>query len=323
MGELRTLYPEIKENFSKMLKVDDTHTIYYEESGNPKGIPVIFLHGGPGGGTTPTGRRFFDPTAYRIILLDQRGSGKSTPRACLENNDTWHIIDDMEKVRKALNIDKWLVFGGSWGTTLALCYAIKHPEKVLGLVLRGIFLGRREDIEWLYEKGGVSEIFPEAFERYTSIIPIEERDDIIGAYYKRLTSTDRKIREEAAREWSIWEGSVMTLYPIPNVEESAGEINFAISVATIECHFWMNNMFWNGDDNGLLNNVEAIKDIPTFIVHGRYDVDCRPINAYELSKRLNNCELEFVISGHASSEPAIVDALVRATDNFKETLKLR
>ena len=156
MGELRTLYPEISENFSKMLKVDDVHTIYYEESGNPNGIPVVFLHGGPGGGTSPAGRRYFDPEAYRIILLDQRGSGQSTPRACLKDNDTWHIIEDIEKIRKELNIDKWLVFGGSWGTTLSLCYAIKHPERVLGLVLRGIFLGRREDIEWLYEKGGVS-----------------------------------------------------------------------------------------------------------------------------------------------------------------------
>lgn len=273
MGELRTLYPEINENFSKMLKVDDVHTIYYEESGNPQGIPVVFLHGGPGGGTTPTGRRYFDPKAYRIIQLDQRGSGQSTPRACLKNNDTWHIIEDIEKIREELSIEKWLVFGGSWGTTLALCYAIKHPERVLGLVLRGIFLGRREDITWLYEKGGVSEFFPEAFDRYVSIVPEEERHDIIGSYYKRLTSEDRKTREEAAREWSIWEGSVMTLHPVPNVEESAGEINFALSVATIECHFWMNDMFWGGDDNWLLNNVSAIKDIPTYIVHGRYDVD--------------------------------------------------
>jgi prolyl aminopeptidase len=304
-----------------MLKVDDVHTIYYEESGNPNGIPVVFLHGGPGGGTSPAGRRYFDPEAYRIILLDQRGSGQSTPRACLKDNDTWHIIEDIEKIRKELNIDKWLVFGGSWGTTLSLCYAIKHPERVLGLVLRGIFLGRREDIEWLYEKGGVSEFFPEAFARYTSIIPEEEQHDIIGAYYKRLTSENKEVREEAAREWSIWEGSVVTLHPNPDVEESAGEINFAISIATIECHFWMNEMFWGGEDNWLLNNVDVIKDIPTYIVHGRYDVDCRPIGAYELSKKLNNCELDFVIAGHSSAEPAIVDALVRATDRFKEKLK--
>ena len=286
MEQLRTLYPAIKENFSEMLDVDGTHTIYYEESGNPDGVPVIFLHGGPGCGTAPSCRQYFDPEFYRIILFDQRGSGKSTPRACLENNDTWHIIEDIEKIREKLNIDKWLVFGGSWGSTLSLCYAIKHPERVLGLVLRGIFLGRREDIEWIYEVGGVSNFHPESFERYISIIPEEERKDIIGAYYKRLTSEDKETREVAAKEWSMWEGSLVTLHPDPNLEQSFGEINYAISMATIECHFWMNNMFWD-DDNWLLNHVDVIKDIPTWIVHGRYYVDCRPIGAYELNKKLN------------------------------------
>mgnify|MGYP003083498304 FL=1 len=320
MEQLRTLYPAIKENFSEMLDVDGTHTIYYEESGNPDGVPVIFLHGGPGCGTAPSCRQYFDPEFYRIILFDQRGSGKSTPRACLENNDTWHIIEDIEKIREKLNIDKWLVFGGSWGSTLSLCYAIKHPERVLGLVLRGIFLGRREDIEWIYEVGGVSNFHPESFERYISIIPEEERKDIIGAYYKRLTSEDKETREVAAKEWSMWEGSLVTLHPDPNLEQSFGEINYAISMATIECHFWMNNMFWD-DDNWLLDHVDVIKDIPTWIVHGRYDVDCRPIGAYELNKKLNNCKLEFTVSGHSSGEPEIVDSLVRATDYFKEILK--
>ena len=320
MEQLRTLYPAIKENFSEMLDVDGTHTIYYEESGNPDGVPVIFLHGGPGCGTAPSCRQYFDPEFYRIILFDQRGSGKSTPRACLENNDTWHIIEDIEKIREKLNIDKWLVFGGSWGSTLSLCYAIKHPERVLGLVLRGIFLGRREDIEWIYEVGGVSNFHPESFERYISIIPEEERKDIIGAYYKRLTSEDKETREVAAKEWSMWEGSLVTLHPDPNLEQSFGEINYAISMATIECHFWMNNMFWD-DDNWLLNHVDVIKDIATWIVHGRYDVDCRPIGAYELNKKLNNCKLEFTVSGHSSGEPEIVDSLVRATDYFKDILK--
>ena len=320
MEQLRTLYPAIKENFSEMLDVDGTHTIYYEESGNPDGVPVIFLHGGPGCGTAPSCRQYFDPEFYRIILFDQRGSGKSTPRACLENNDTWHIIEDIEKIREKLNIDKWLVFGGSWGSTLSLCYAIKHPERVLGLVLRGIFLGRREDIEWIYEVGGVSNIHPESIERYISIIPEEERTDIIGAYYKRLTSEDKETREVAAKEWSMWEGSLVTLHPDPNLEQSFGEINYAISMATIECHFWMNNMFWD-DDNWLLNHVDVIKDIPTWIVHGRYDVDCRPIGAYELNKKLNNCKLEFTVSGHSSGEPEIIDSLVRATDYFKDILK--
>ena len=320
MEQLRTLYPAIKENFSEMLDVDGTHTIYYEESGNPNGVPVIFLHGGPGCGTAPSCRQYFDPEFYRIILFDQRGSGKSTPRACLENNDTWHIIEDIEKIREKLNIDKWLVFGGSWGSTLSLCYAIKHPERVLGLVLRGIFLGRREDIEWIYEVGGVSNFHPESFERYISIIPEEERKDIIGAYYKRLTSEDKETREVAAKEWSMWEGSLVTLHPDPNLEQSFGEINYAISMATIECHFWMNNMFWD-DDNWLLDHVDVIKDIPTWIVHGRYDVDCRPIGAYELNKKLNNCKLEFTVSGHSSGEPEIIDSLVRATDYFKDILK--
>ena len=320
MEQLRTLYPAIKENFSEMLDVDGMHTIYYEESGNPNGVPVIFLHGGPGCGTAPSCRQYFDPEFYRIILFDQRGSGKSTPRACLENNDTWHIIEDIEKIREKLNIDKWLVFGGSWGSTLSLCYAIKHPERVLGLVLRGIFLGRREDIEWIYEVGGVSNFHPESFERYISIIPEEERKDIIGAYYKRLTSEDKETREVAAKEWSMWEGSLVTLHPDPNLEQSFGEINYAISMATIECHFWMNNMFWD-DDNWLLNHVDVIKDIPTWIVHGRYDVDCRPIGAYELNKKLNNCKLEFTVSGHSSGEPEIIDSLVRATDYFKDILK--
>ena len=320
MEQLRTLYPAIKENFSEMLDVDGTHTIYYEESGNPDGVPVIFLHGGPGCGTAPSCRQYFDPEFYRIILFDQRGSGKSTPRACLENNDTWHIIEDIEKIREKLNIDKWLVFGGSWGSTLSLCYAIKHPERVLGLVLRGIFLGRREDIEWIYEVGGVSNFHPESFERYISIIPEEERKDIIGAYYKRLTSEDKETREVAAKEWSMWEGSLVTLHPDPNLEQSFGEINYAISMATIECHFWMNNMFWD-DDNWLLDHVDVIKDIPTWIVHGRYDVDCRPIGAYKLNKKLNNCKLEFTVSGHSSGEPEIIDSLVRATDYFKDILK--
>lgn len=321
MTELRVLYPEITENFSRKIKVDDTHEIYYEESGNPNGQPVVFLHGGPGCGTSPTCRRYFDPEFYRIIVFDQRGSGQSTPHACLENNDTWHIIEDMEKIRIELNIDKWLVFGGSWGSTLALCYAIKHPERTQGLVLRGIFLGRREDIEWIYEVGGASNIQPEAFERYINIIPVEERQDIIAAYYKRLTSPDKVTREVAAKEWSMWEGSLVTLLPDPNLENSFGDINFAISMATIECHFWMNNMFWE-DDNFILNNCHIIKDIPTVIVHGRYDVDCRVIGAYLLSKELNDCELKIVAdAGHSSGEPGIVSELVKATDKFRNILK--
>lgn len=318
---LRTLYPAIEANFTKKIKVDETHEIYYEESGNPKGQPVVFLHGGPGCGTAPSCRQYFDPEFYRIIVFDQRGSGQSTPHACLENNDTWHIIEDMEKIREELSIDKWLVFGGSWGSTLALCYAIKHPERTQGLVLRGIFLGRRQDIEWIYEEGGASNIHPEAFERYISIIPENERNDMIGAYYKRLTSDDEATRHQAAKEWSMWEGSLVTLLPDPNLENSFGDLNFAVSMATIECHFWMNNMFWE-DDDFILNNCGIIKDVPTIIVHGRYDVDCRAIGAYLLSKKLNNCELNIVAdAGHSSGEPGIINGLVEATDKFREILK--
>lgn len=321
MVDRRELYPEISENFSKKIKVDDIHEIYYEESGNPNGVPVVYLHGGPGCGCNASSRRYFDPEFYRIIVFDQRGSGRSTPHACLKNNDTWHIIEDMEKIREELSIDKWLVFGGSWGSTLALCYAIKKPEKILGLILRGIFLGRREDIEWIYEKGGASNIFPAEFERYESIVPEEERKNMINAYYKLLTSEDYEIRKKAAVEWSMWEGSLVTLLPDPNLENSFGDINFAISMATIECHFWMNNMFWQ-DDNFILNNCDIIKDIPTIIVHGRYDIDCRVVQAHLLSKKLNNCELNIIAdAGHSSGELGIVDGLIKATDKFKEILK--
>lgn len=317
---MRTLYPEIKENFSKYLKVDDTHTIYYEESGNPNGVPVVFLHGGPGGSSSPNSRRYFDPDFYRIIVFDQRGAGKSTPRACLENNDTWNIIKDMEKIREAENIDKWLVFGGSWGSTLALCYAIKHREKVSGLVLRGIFLGRKEDINWIYEVGGASNIQPEAFEKYIELVEEKDRHDVVSAYYKLLTSADKETREEAARRWSMWEGSIVTLLPDPEVTSAFGEINKAISMARIECHFWMNNMFWD-DDNFILNNADKIKDIPTYIVHGRYDIDCRVVGAYELSKKLNKCDLNIVAdAGHSSMEKGIIDGLVRATVEFRNIL---
>lgn len=317
MSELRTLYPSIEANFTDFIKVDDVHNIYYEESGNPNGKPVVFLHGGPGCGTAPSCRQFFDPKFYRIILFDQRGSGKSTPHANLTNNDTDSIISDMEKIREKLGIEKWLVFGGSWGSTLALSYAIKHPEKVVGLVLRGIFLGRQEDIDWIYQEGGASNIFPDKWEDYVSVIPEAERDDIITAYYKRLTSDDRATRVEAARAWSMWEGSIVTLLPNEDVVNDFGDEDYAISMATIECHFWMNNMF-RENRNYILDEADIIKDIPTTIVHGRYDMDCRFIGAWLLSKKLNNCDLNITISGHSSGEPEIIDRLVKATDNYKK-----
>lgn len=317
MTELRGLYPAIEANFTDFLKVDDVHSIYYEESGNPNGKPVIFLHGGPGCGTAPSCRQYFDPEFYRIILFDQRGSGKSTPHACLKDNDTDSIIGDMEKIREKLGIDKWLVFGGSWGSTLALSYALKHPDRTVGLVLRGIFLGRQEDIDWIYQEGGVSNIFPDKWEKYIEIIPEEERGDLIAAYYKRLTSEDRATRVEAARAWSMWEGSIVTLLPNDDLVEDFGDEDYAISMATIECHFWMNHMF-RDNMNYILDESDIIKDIPTIIVHGRYDMDCRFIGAYLLSKKLNDCQLYATISGHSSGEPEIVDRLVKATDEFKK-----
>ena len=320
MTQLRTLYPPIEANFTDYLQVDETHSIYYEESGNPNGAPVVFLHGGPGCGTSPSSRQFFDPEFYRIILFDQRGSGNSKPHACLENNDTDSIIEDMEKIREKLGIEKWLVFGGSWGSTLALSYALKHPDKTLGLILRGIFLGRQEDIDWIYQEGGASNIFPEAWENYISIIPEEERGDLITAYYKRLTHKDRDVRVEAARAWSMWEGSLVTLLPNEDVVNDFGDEDYAISMATIECHFWMNHMF-RENMNYILDEADIIKDIPTFIVHGRYDMDCRYVGAYLLSKKLNNCEIKATISGHSSMEPEIIDALVNATDKYKYVFK--
>lgn len=316
MRKLRTLYPAIEANFTDFIKVDDVHTIYYEESGNPNGKPVVFLHGGPGCGTAPSCRQFFDPEFYRIILFDQRGSGKSTPHANLTNNDTDSIICDMEKIREKLGIEKWLVFGGSWGSTLALSYALQHPDKTIGLVLRGIFLGRQEDIDWIYQEGGASNIFPDKWEKFIEVIPEEEREDLITAYYKRLTSEDRATRVEAARAWSMWEGSIVTLLPNDELVEDFGDEDYAISMATIECHFWMNNMF-RENMNYILDESDIIKDIPTVIVHGRYDMDCRYIGAYLLSKKLNDCQLYATISGHSSGEPEIVDRLVRATDDFK------
>lgn len=317
MSNLRTLYPPIEANFTDFIKVDEIHNIYYEESGNPNGNPVIFLHGGPGCGTAPSCRQYFDPEFYRIILFDQRGSGQSTPRANLVNNDTDSIISDMEKIREKLGIEKWLVFGGSWGSTLALSYALKHQDRVIGLVLRGIFLGRQEDIDWIYQEGGASNIFPERWEKYIEIIPKEERGDLITAYYNRLTSEDRATRVEAAKAWSIWEGSIITLHPSDDVLDDFGEEDYAISMATIECHFWMNHMF-RENMNYILDESDIIKDIPTHIVHGRYDMDCRFIGAYLLSQKLNNCTLDATISGHSSGEPEIVDSLVRATDRFKD-----
>jgi proline iminopeptidase len=312
-----SLFPEIEPYKIHHLKVSSSHELYVEEVGNPDGQPVVFLHGGPGAGLSAKHRRYFDPKHYRIILFDQRGSGKSTPHASLEDNTTWDLVNDIEKVREAIGVKKWLVFGGSWGSTLALCYAETHPESVTGLVLRGIFLCRKEEIDWFYQKG-CDLIFPDSWERYSSFIPEAERGDMIRAYYKRLTSPDERIRLEAARSWSTWEGSTIKLIPDPRTISDFDSPHMALSIARIECHFFLNKC-WFKSDNYIIENIEKIRHIPSVIIHGRYDVVCPVKNAWDLHKAWPESKLEIVPdAGHAADEPGIMDALIRATDNFRK-----
>ncbi|HRX39790.1 MAG TPA: prolyl aminopeptidase [Parvularculaceae bacterium] len=315
MSERLSLYPPIEPFSTGSLKVSDLHQIYYEVSGNPNGVPAVVCHGGPGGGSTPSMRRYFDPTKYKIIVFDQRGCGKSTPHAELRENTTWDLVGDIEKLREHLNIDRWLVFGGSWGSTLSLAYAEAHPERVLALVLRGIFTIRREEIDWFYQEGA-SWIFPDAWEDYVKPIPEAERGDFVSAYYKRLTSDDKAAQLAAAKAWSVWEGTTVSLLPSPERVESFGGDAFAIAFARIECHYFINCGFFERDDQ-LIANVGKIRDIPAVIVQGRYDV-CTPMKtAWELHKAWP--EAEFVVvqdAGHAASEPGIIHHLVEATNKF-------
>lgn len=313
------LYPDIKPYSEHRLEVDEPHTLYIEESGNRDGIPVLFLHGGPGGGCEPFFRRFFDPEKYRIILFDQRGAGRSTPHAELRGNTTQALIEDIEKIREHLEIDKMLLFGGSWGSTLALAYAEEYPDNVVGMILRGIFLCRNKDLRWLYQEGA-SRIFPDAWKEYLKPIPKSERDDIIAAFYKRLTGTDELARMAAAKAWSLWEGHCATLRPSHTVIDHMAEPHTAISLARIECHFFINNAFLEEDQ--ILRRAHRISHIPGIIVHGRYDMICPLDNAFDLHSVWENSELHIVRdAGHASSEPGIVDALVRATDEMAKRLE--
>lgn len=313
---LRSFYPPIHTNKTGFLKVDDEHNLYYEESGNPNGKPILFLHGGPGIGTNPSNRRFFDPEHYRIILFDQRGCGKSTPFSSLNNNTTWHLVEDIEKLREKLKVDKWIVFGGSWGSTLALSYAIKHKENVSGLILRGVYLCRPKDIRWFYQYG-VSELFPDVWENYIAPIPPEEQDDFVKAFYKRLTSNNLEERKEAAIAWSGWEGATARLEFDPALYGSFIQDDSADSIARIECHYFVNNTFFESD-NWILENVKSISDIPCIIVHGRYDMPCLFEGAYKLSKLLPKSELHVISNaGHAANEPSTLDALINATDKFR------
>ncbi len=312
---VRELYPPIEPYNSFSLPVSALHTLYVEECGNPDGKPVVFLHGGPGGGCTPNYRRFFDPKKWRIILFDQRGCGRSTPFAELRENTTWDLVADIEKIRTQLGIDRWAVFGGSWGSTLALAYAETHPDRATALILRGIFMLRRREIEWFYQDGA-SRIYPDAWRHYLAAIPPAEHGDLIAAYHKRLTSEDSETRLAAARAWSVWEGSTSKLYPDADFAAGFGNANFALAFARIECHYFVNGGFMETDDQ-LIRNVERVRSIPTVIVHGRYDVVCPLGNAYDLCANWPEAELQIIPdAGHSAMEPGTRTALLNATDRF-------
>lgn len=313
---MRTLYPAIDPYHSFTLEVDEIHTLFVEENGNPDGTPVLFLHGGPGGGCTPTHRRFFNPQRFRIILFDQRGCGRSTPHAELRNNSTPHLLSDIEHLRNHLGIKQWLVFGGSWGSTLALVYAQNHPYSVLGLILRGIFLCRDQDIHWFYQEGA-SRLFPDYWRDFVSPIPEPDRNDMISAYYRLLTDGNESARLSAAQAWSIWEGRTATLLADQATEQYFAQPKVALSMARIECHYFVNNSFLR--PNQLLNEAHRLNGIPGVIVHGRYDVICPIDQAFSLTKAWPNADLKIIPnSGHAATEPGIVDALVSATDSFAD-----
>ncbi len=309
-----TFYPQIKPYVKHTLEVDRPHMLYVEECGNPHGVPVVFLHGGPGAGCEPYHRRFFDPEVYRIVLFDQRGCGRSSPHAELEGNTTQALVADMETIRNHLGIDKWVVFGGSWGSTLALVYAEAHPDRVLGLILRGIFLCRRDEIDWFYQRGA-NRIFPDYWEDYLSVIPDEERHDMVQAYYKRLTSKDELARMAAAKAWSRWEGRAATLRGRKEVIDHYTYPYNALSLARIECHYFVNNSFLA--PNQILDEVGKLDGIPGEIIHGRYDMICPVENAWALHRAWPGSELHIISdAGHSATEKGIVDALVRATNRI-------
>ncbi|SET36298.1 proline iminopeptidase [Marinobacter segnicrescens] len=316
-----TLYPDIEPYARHRLAVEPPHELYLEESGNPDGIPVIVIHGGPGGGCEDWYRRFFDAERFRIILLDQRGAGRSTPLAELEGNTTQALVQDLERVREFLGIDRWMLFGGSWGSTLSLAYAQAHPEQVLGLVLRGIFLCRPDDIQWFYQHGA-GRVFPDYWRDYVAPIPEDERADMVSAYYRRLTSDNELEQIQAAKAWSVWEGRCATLHPNPRVVEHFAHPHTAIALARIECHYFMNNAFLAPGE--LLANAHRLADIPGVIVHGRYDMVCPLDNAFALSEAWPQAELRVIRdAGHSASEPPIVDALIRAVETVSRQAEPR
>ncbi len=311
----RELFPEIEPFSTGMLAVSKLHTLHYEECGNPRGKPLVFLHGGPGGGIDPVYRRYFDPKKWRIVLHDQRGCGKSTPFSELRENTTWDLVDDIEKLREHLGIERWVVFGGSWGSTLSLAYAQKHARRCKALVLRGIFLLRASELLWFYQEGA-SHLFPDAWELYLEPIPPRERGDMMKAYYKRLTSPDRRVRLRAARAWAIWEGTTSKLFTDPELIKKFGRGRFADAFARIEAHYFVHRGFLRRDDQ-LLRDVKKIRKIPGVIVQGRYDVVCPMRSAWDLHRAWPEAKLLVVPdSGHSMTEPGIRSALITETDRF-------
>jgi proline iminopeptidase len=312
------IYPVIEPYATRQLQVDQAHTLYLEECGNPDGIPAVFLHGGPGAGCEPGHRRFFDPQRYRIVLFDQRGSGRSTPHASLADNTTWHLVADMERIREALGIERWLVFGGSWGSTLALAYAETHPQRVLALVVRGIFLCRDEEIRWFYQEGA-SWVFPDWWQDFLAPIPEPEQGDMLQAYHRRLTGSDEVARMAAAKAWSVWEGRTATLLPNEDVRAHFSDPHVALSLARIESHYFVNHAFFEPDQ--LLRDAGRLAGIPGLIVPGRYDLICPMRSAWDLHLAWPSAGLEVVPdAGHSAFDPGIRRALVAATDRFARTL---
>ncbi|QDZ03129.1 prolyl aminopeptidase [Nitratireductor mangrovi] len=316
MSGLRSLYPEIEPFEHGTLDVGDGHVVYWERAGTRGAKPAVFLHGGPGGGIAPAHRRLFDPERYDVLLFDQRGCGRSTPHASLEANTTWHLVADIERLRTMMGVGKWQVFGGSWGSTLALAYAETHPERVSELVLRGVYLLTRAELSWYYQFG-VSEIFPDKWERFLAPIPAAERSDMMAAYHRRLTGTDRAAQIAAAKAWSLWEGETITLLPEPATSDRFGEDDFALAFARIENHFFMNGGWL--EDGQLLRDARRLAGIPGVIVHGRYDMPCPAKNAWELAKAWPDAALHLVEgAGHAYSQPGILHHLIEATDRFAD-----
>ena len=308
------LFPAIEPYDTGFLK-KGKHKIYYEQCGNPKGMPAIFLHGGPGGGCGSLSRRFFNPKKYRIILFDQRGCGRSKPHTCLEDNTTWHLIEDIESIREILDIKKWLVFGGSWGSTLALAYAQKHPKNVSQLVLRGIFMLRQKELQWFYQYGA-SEMYPEAWQGFLKEIPENERDNLIEAYRKIFYGDDEEKKLSAAKAWSKWEASCSFINYNPDAVKDSLNAEFALAFALIENHYFVNKGFLD-NENQLLENIDIIRNIPAVIIQGRYDVVCPPTTAYELHSKWPESELVIApFSGHSAFEKEITHELIKATNKF-------